>query len=49
MEATRYVKSIQKRIHEQDQNQTEYLQAVDEFLPTVEVFLKENPQFIEQY
>ncbi|MBP2099197.1 NADP-specific glutamate dehydrogenase [Enterococcus rivorum] len=47
MEATQYVKSIQKRIHEQDQNQTEYLQAVDEFLPTVEVFLKENPQFIE--
>lgn len=47
MEATQYVKSIQERIHEQDKNQTEYLQAVDEFLPTVEVFLKENPQFIE--
>ncbi|MGC3144899.1 Glu/Leu/Phe/Val dehydrogenase dimerization domain-containing protein, partial [Enterococcus faecalis] len=27
--------------------QTENLQAVDEFLPTVEGFLEKNPQYIE--
>ncbi|EOI00342.1 glutamate dehydrogenase [Enterococcus moraviensis ATCC BAA-383] len=47
MEAKQYVEEIQKKIHENDRGQVEYLQAVDEFLPTVEVFLKENPAFIE--
>jgi glutamate dehydrogenase (NADP+) len=47
MEAKQYVEQIQQKIHEKDQGQVEYLQAVDEFLPTVEVFLKENPAFIE--
>ncbi|MTD38804.1 NADP-specific glutamate dehydrogenase [Erwinia sp. CPCC 100877] len=47
MEAKQYVEQIKKKIHEKDQGQVEYLQAVDEFLPTVEVFLKENPAFIE--
>lgn len=47
MEAKQYVEEIQKKIHENDRGQVEYLQAVDEFLPTVEVFLKENPAFIK--
>lgn len=46
MNAKQYVESIQQRIHEQDKGQVEYLQAVDEFLPTVEVFLEDNPQFV---
>lgn len=47
MEAKEYVKEIKKKIHEKDQGQVEYLQAVDEFLPTIELFLKENPAFIK--
>jgi glutamate dehydrogenase (NADP+) len=47
MEAKQYVKEIQERIHQQDCGQTEYLQAVDEFLPTVEAFLEQQPKFIE--
>lgn len=47
MEAKQYVEEIQKKIHENDQGQVEYLQAVDEFLPSVEVFLNENPAFVE--
>ena len=47
MDAKQYVKNIQEKIHQLDQGQTEYLQAVDEFLPTVEGFLEKNPQYIE--
>ncbi|MEI5995566.1 NADP-specific glutamate dehydrogenase [Candidatus Enterococcus mansonii] len=47
MEAKQYVEEIQKKIHANDRGQVEYLQAIDEFLPTVEVFLKENPAFID--
>ena len=47
MEAKNYVQEIQAKIHEKDQGQEEYLQAVDEFFPSVEVFLKENPAFID--
>ncbi|MGK0551412.1 NADP-specific glutamate dehydrogenase [Enterococcus faecalis] len=48
MQAKQYVKGIQERIHAQDQGQTEYLQAVDEFLPTVEAFLAQQPHLIEK-
>lgn len=47
MNAKQYIKEIQDKIHEKDQGQVEYLQAVDEFLPTVEVFLEENPEYIK--
>lgn len=47
MNAKEYVAKIRAKIYENDQNQLEYLQAVDEFLPTVEVFLKENPTLME--
>ena len=30
--ASEYVKAIQEKLHEKDQNQTEFLQAIDEFL-----------------
>lgn len=42
MDAEQYVKNIQEKIHQLDQGQTEYLQAVDEFLPTVEGFLEKK-------
>lgn len=47
MEAKQYVNEIKQKIHKNDQGQTEYLQAIDEFLPSAEVFLTENPAYIE--
>ena len=38
--ASEYVKAIQEKLHEKDQNQTEFLQAIDEFLPTIIPFLE---------
>lgn len=40
---TEYVNKLQRKIHQQDPNQPEFLQAVDEFLTTVVPFVAENP------
>lgn len=45
--ASEYVKAIQEKLHEKDQNQTEFLQAIDEFLPTIIPFLEKHPEYIE--
>ena len=47
MDVTKYVKEIREKIGEKEKGQTEYLQAIDEFLPSMEAFLKENPKFVE--
>lgn len=44
--ASEYVKAIQEKLHEKDQNQTEFLQAIDEFLPTIIPFLEKHPEYI---
>ena len=33
--ATEYVQAIQEKLHQKDQGQEEFLQAIDEFMPTV--------------
>ena len=42
------LKIFKKKIHQLDQGQTEYLQAVDEFLPTVEGFLEKILNTLKQ-
>ncbi|OFI49314.1 glutamate dehydrogenase [Floricoccus tropicus] len=44
---TEYVTSIQNKIHSNDPNQVEFLQAIDEFLPSVIPFLEEHPEYVE--
>ncbi|MCC9082977.1 NADP-specific glutamate dehydrogenase [Enterococcus faecium] len=36
--ATEYVQAIQEKLHQKDQGQEEFLQAIDEFMPTVMSF-----------
>ena len=43
----RVCKAIQEKLHEKDQNQTEFLQAIDDFLPTIIPFLEKHPEYIE--
>ena len=45
--ASEYVKSIQEKIHAKDQNQDEFLQAIDEFLNTVVPFIEKHPEYEE--
>ena len=45
MTAKDYVKAIGAQLHEKDGNQTEFLQAVDEFLSTVTPFLEKHPEY----
>ncbi|GCF95742.1 glutamate dehydrogenase [Enterococcus florum] len=47
MEAKQYVAEIQKYLEEKDPNQSEFLQAVEEFLPTIVPFLEEHPEYVE--
>ncbi|MCB5955872.1 NADP-specific glutamate dehydrogenase [Enterococcus sp. CWB-B31] len=47
MNVTKYVKEIREKIGDKERGQTEYLQAIDEFLPSMEAFLNENPKFVE--
>lgn len=42
-----YVAEVKRKIHENDEHQEEFLQAVDEFLPTIVPFLDEHPEYIE--
>ncbi len=44
---TNYIQKIQTKIHENDPNQPEFLQAVDEFLSTITPFLEEYPEIEE--
>lgn len=46
--AKEYIQQIRDEVHRLDAGQSEYLQAVDEFLPTVEAFMEEHPDYIEQ-
>ncbi|GMA47528.1 hypothetical protein GCM10025854_17780 [Tetragenococcus muriaticus] len=39
------ITAVQKAIHNKDPYQTEFLQAVDEFLSTVEPFLDKHPSY----
>lgn len=39
------ITAVQETIHNKDPYQTEFLQAVDEFLPTVEPFLEKHPEY----
>ncbi|WP_438761662.1 NADP-specific glutamate dehydrogenase [Enterococcus sp. AZ194] len=47
-EAKQYVASIQQKIREKDAGQAEFIQAVDELLPTVTAFLEDHPEYVEQ-
>ncbi|MGX6979715.1 NADP-specific glutamate dehydrogenase [Vagococcus elongatus] len=42
-----YLKTIRERIQRENPYQAEYLQAVDEFLPSIEVYVEQNPQIEE--
>lgn len=46
--ATEYVQAIQEKLHQKDQGQEEFLQAIDEFMPTVMSFLDTHPEYIEK-
>ena len=48
MEVIEYVEQIQKNLEAKDPNQEEFLQAVEEFLPTVIPFLEEHPEYVEK-
>ena len=48
MEVREYVEQIQKNLEAKDPNQEEFLQAVEEFLPTVIPFLEEHPEYVEK-
>ncbi|MGQ4823684.1 Glu/Leu/Phe/Val dehydrogenase dimerization domain-containing protein, partial [Enterococcus faecalis] len=43
-----YVQAIQEKLHQKDQGQEEFLQAIDEFMPTVMSFLDTHPEYIEK-
>ncbi|MFV0559476.1 MAG: NADP-specific glutamate dehydrogenase [Enterococcus sp.] len=45
--AESYVQSIQESIHIKNKGQKEFLQSVDELLPTLIPFLEEHPEYIE--
>lgn len=47
MDIKKYVEEIREKLGEKDNGQTEYLQAIDEFLPSMEAFLAKNPEFAE--
>lgn len=46
--ATEYVQKVQKEVHQKDPNQTEFLQAIDEFLSTITPFLEKHPEYVEK-
>lgn len=48
MEVREYVEQIQKNLEAKDPNQEGFLQAVEEFLPTVIPFLEEHPEYVEK-
>lgn len=48
MNAKEYVAQIKQQVEKKDPNQPEFIQAVDEFLPTIVPFLEEHPEYIEK-
>jgi len=42
----KYIEQLQGKIHERDKGEPEFLQAIDEFLPTIVSFLEKNPQYV---
>lgn len=46
--ATKIVAEVQNKLHEKDPNQPEFLQAIDEFLPTLVPYLEKHPEFLEK-
>lgn len=43
-----YLKNIRERIQRENPYQAEYLQAVDEFLPSIEIYVEQHPQIQEK-
>lgn len=46
--ATEYVQRIQNNIHQKDTGQVEFLQAIDEFMPSATQFLEKHPEYIKR-
>ncbi|EOH86417.1 NADP-specific glutamate dehydrogenase [Enterococcus villorum] len=46
--ATEYVQLIQEKIHQKDTEQLEFLQAIDEFMPSAIPFLEKHPEYIKR-
>ncbi|MBC9703819.1 MAG: NADP-specific glutamate dehydrogenase [Enterococcus sp.] len=46
--ATEYVRLIQEKLHQQDNGQEEFLQAIDEFMPSATKFLEKHPEYINR-
>ncbi|MBM7709940.1 NADP-specific glutamate dehydrogenase [Enterococcus lemanii] len=45
--ASEYVKKIQEEIHQRNGHEPEFLQAIDEFFPTIVPFLENHPEYID--
>lgn len=43
-----FVEQLKEKIHSKDANQSEFLQAIDEFLPTIIPFLEKHTEYIEK-
>ena len=46
--ASEYAKNVQEKIHQRNSHETEFLQAIDEFLPTIIPFLENHPEYAAQ-
>lgn len=46
--ASEYAKNVHEKIHQRNSHETEFLQAIDEFLPTIIPFLENHPEYTEQ-
>ncbi len=44
--ASEYVKKIQEEIHQRNAHEPEFLQAIDEFFPTIVPFLENHPEYV---
>ena len=45
--ASEYAKKVQEKIHQRSNHEPEFLQAIDEFLPTIIPFLENHPEYQE--
>lgn len=46
--AIEYVQLIQEKIHQKDAGQVEFLQAIDEFMPSATQFLEKHPEYVKR-
>ncbi|MHC5269117.1 NADP-specific glutamate dehydrogenase [Enterococcus sp. LJL98] len=46
--ASEYAKKVQENIHRGNSHEKEFLQAIDEFIPTITPFLENHPEFQEK-